>query len=458
MSRTRIARSVPARLAAAAALVTALAVGVVLSPAAEPGGAELLLTVGDVTATTALLWLAAPGASRAELVVEPGPATAGAIRTIALGPDGLAVAELSGLDPGHRHRYRLHAGGRPVLGEFVTAPAPDDPAPVRVVWSGDLGARGHCRTPEGWRVFDAIAERRPDLFLFVGDTLYADHRCGGDAIPGADFVARTLEEFRAKHRYNRGDPALQRLLRTTSVSAVWDDHEVRNNFAAATEPVAPVGLQAFLDYWPVASPADDPTRLYRRLRWGRLLDVFILDTRQYRSPNGMRDGAGKTMLGAAQRRWLVDEVTRSPARWKVIVSSVSLSIPKGWPFGDSWAVQRVLGYETGFATERDVILRELRARGVDELVVLVADLHFGATMTHRPLPGLTVHELSAGPLAASMPPPEPPAEGLQTHVHFTRGGTSTFGELHVGEKQVTTRLFDGTGRLLAERALAAGPR
>lgn len=436
-------------VAGAAALL--LVVALLSAPA--PAGGDVLVTVGDVTATTALLWLSAPGMSRAALVVEPGRAP-GDARTLVLEPDGRAVAALTGLEPGRRHRYRLRAGRGSVAGTFVTAPAPDDPAPVRVVWSGDLGARGHCRRPGGWRVFDAIAARRPDVVLFAGDTIYADHRCGHAAVAGADFVARTLEEFRAKHRYNRADPALQRLLRATSVAAVWDDHDVRNNFAMATERLGPVGLRAFLDSWPVSAPGHEPARLYRRLRWGGLLEMFILDTRQYRSPHRMRDGPGKTMLGEAQRRWLVDAVAGSPARWKVIVSSVSLSIPKGWPFGDSWAPRRVLWYETGYATERDAILRALGTRGVDQVVVLAADVHFGALMTHRPPAApLEVHELIAGPLAASMPSPRAPADGLQTEIHFTHGGTATFGELHVTPDRAMVRLFDGAGRLLAERAL-----
>src|SRR5207249_2217020 len=79
------------------------------------------------------------------------------------------------------------------------------------------------------------------------------------------------------------------------------------------------------------------TRLYRRFRWGRLLEVFILDTRQYRSLNRETDGPGKSMLGAAQKRWLLDGVTSSTAVWKVVVTSVSLSIPTGKPDArDSW--------------------------------------------------------------------------------------------------------------------------
>ena len=62
--------------------------------------------------------------------------------------------------------------------------------------------------------------------------------------------------------------------------AIWDDHEVKNDFAGPSEPLMPVGRQAFLDYWPIPPPPDEPTRLYRKVRWGKLLEVFILDTRQ----------------------------------------------------------------------------------------------------------------------------------------------------------------------------------
>ena len=109
-----------------------------------------------------------------------------------------------------------------------------------------------------------MARRQPDLFLFVGDTVYADQLCGQRPhVPGADYVATTLAEFHGKHRYNRADPALQEFFRTTSVFAIWDDHEVRNNFAGPTEPLMPVGLQALLDYWPIQGPPEEPRRLYR---------------------------------------------------------------------------------------------------------------------------------------------------------------------------------------------------
>jgi alkaline phosphatase D len=387
------------------------------------------------------------------IVLESAPPAGPVTLGVPPDADGVARVALRELRPGRRHRYRILTGdGRTAEGEFVTAPAPDEAAPVRLLWSGDLGARRHCaERPYG--VFTAMARRRPDLFLFVGDTVYADHRCPG--VAGAERAARTRPEFRARYLHNLGDAAVQGLLRRTSVTAIWDDHEVRGNFSGPTEPLTPVGRAAFLDAWPVATPPGEPTRLHRRRRWGALLEIFVLDTRQYRSANRRPDGPHKTMLGAAQRRWLVEAVAASPALWKVVVSSVPLSLPKGWPVSDSWAPRSVLGYRTGFARERDEILARLRAAGVRNLVVLAADVHFATAIAHAPAPGFRLWELVAGPLAAGTKDPWPPAAGLGSRVLFAHGGQPTFGELGVGVDALDVRFYGGDGALLWEHRLPA---
>src|SRR5439155_917496 len=240
-----------------------------------------------------------------------------------------------------------------------------------------------------------------DFFTFNGDTIYADHVCRATTphVAGNEFVAVSLDEYRAKHRYNREDPAVQELLRVTSVYAAWDDHEVTNNFSGPTEPLMPVGRRAFRDYWAIDGPAEEPDRLYRSVRWGRSLEVFILDTRQYRSRNEALDGPDKTMLGAAQRSWLLERVSASDATWKLIVSSVPLGV---FTRSDSWTSANVLGYPrpgAGFAWERDLILRTLRERGVRNVVFLSGDVHHAQFLRHE-VDGYVVHELMAGPLAA----------------------------------------------------------
>lgn len=439
--------------------LTAIAVGLLslgASGAWSPASAPLV-AVGDVTDTAAVLWARGPTAGplrlelttaepawRRSLVIEPWP-----------GRDLTARVRLDALTPGTRYDYRLHAGAAAVTGHFVTAPAPDRPAPLRLLWSGDLGARGFCRPTEGgYAVFDTMASRRPERFLFLGDTIYADHRCAGDGIvPGGDFVARTLAEFHAKHRYARQDPAMQRFLTGTAVWATWDDHDVRNNFAGPEEELMAVGRQAFVDYWPIDTPAGEPRRLYRRFRHGSLAEIFILDTRQYRSGNCRRDGPDKTMLGERQRRWLTEGLATSSALWKLVASSVPVSITKGWPCGDSWAAADLLVLTTGFADERDAILRDLRDRGVANVVFLVADVHFALVAAHEPWSGFRFYELIAGPLAARPKRSRTPDGDLGSRVLFAAGGRATFGEVEIEPHALTVRIFDGAGSLLWDRRL-----
>jgi alkaline phosphatase D len=285
----------------------------------------------------------------------------------------------------------------------------------------------------------------------VGDTIYADHVCGeAEHVPGYDFVARRLADFWAKHRYNREDPAVQAYFRRASVYAIWDDHEVRNDFAGPTEPLMEPGRRAFIDYFPIRPPREEPGRLYRQFRWGALLEVFIVDTRQYRSPNTAVDGPGKTMLGATQRRWLVDAVAGSTAVWKIVVSTVPLSVPTGGPAHDSWSNASARGvpeeHGTGFAVERDGILRALRQRGVKNLVVLAADVHHAELIRHHPTPEWSFHEFIAGPLSANPGKPRPLDARLTPRSLWSLGGTANFGDIAIDTTGLTVRIVDALGQ------------
>lgn len=433
-----------------------LAVLLLLPALASPSTGRLLVAVGDVTATSAVLW--ARGPSEGQLRVEYGPAGAPPAGTASLAvtrsQDLTGKIGLVELRPATRYAYQVEGGGVTASGEFVTAPAPDAPGPVTFVWSGDLGSSGFCRRRDGgYRIFAAMARQRADFFLFVGDTIYADHRCRGpEMVPGGDFVATTLPEFHRKYRFNREDPALSAFLAGTSVNVIWDDHEVRNDFSGSSDPLMPVGRQAFLEYWPILPPAQEPTRLYRSLRWGRLLEVFILDTRQYRSPNSALDGPAKTMLGPAQRRWLIEEVAASTALWKVVVSSVSLSVSTGKTHRDSWSNASVWGVpeenSTGFAVERDAILRAWAGRGVKNLVFLVADVHHAELIRHQPTGQFSLHEFIAGPLSAGLGRPRALDAGLNPRSLFARGGVNNFGVVRVEPAHLTVRIVDEDGAVL----------
>lgn len=437
-------------------LVAALAAP---AAAAEPG---LLVTVGEVTDTAAMVWVRGVAWGEVTVRYEPVPrptdspsAPAGGARgEIRVAPSQHLTGKLAlqPLEPATRYRYTVSQNAAEIEGEFVTAPAPTAALPVRFTWSGGLGSRGHCRKPgDGYPIFRALARIPSDFFLFVGDTIYADHVCGGtEHASGYDFVARRLADFWAKHRYNREDPAVQAYFRRASVYAIWDDHEVRDNFAGPTEPSMEPGRRAFIDYFPIQPPREEPGRLYRQFRWGALLEVFILDTRQYRSPNTAVDGPGKTMLGATQRRWLVDAVAGSSAVWKVVVSSVPLSVPTGGRAHDSWSNANARGvpeeHSTGFAVERDAILRALRQRGVKNLVVLAADVHHAELIRHHPTPEWSFHEFIAGPLSAGPGKPHPLDAALTPRSLWSLGGTPNFGDIAVDATGLTVRIVDGLGQ------------
>jgi alkaline phosphatase D len=166
------------------------------------------------------------------------------------------------------------------------------------------------------------------------------------------------------------------------------------------------------------------------------------------------------MLGAAQRRWLVDNLTASTAVWKVAVSSVSLSIPTGKPERrDSWSNASVYGTPqeggTGFAVERDAILRRLHEGGVKNLVFLVADVHHAELIRHHPTPEWSFHEFVAGPLSATLGRPRPLDEALNPRSLFATGGTNNFGELVIEPGTLAVRLIGEDGAALFRHTIGA---
>ena len=310
-------------------------------------GSEVLpqgVAVGDVGPQSGLLWLRTDGPASVQiewasvsrwdraskLATVMAPVSRTALITTTAETDYTLTIPLEGLSPATRYRYyvlvgsadqtsRQRSASLAARGEFTTLPDEKTSAAVTFAWSGDLGGQGRCRQGiGGYPIFDVIHRNSPDFFLFLGDTIYSDHPCPSPPNePGADFKATTLQTYRVRHRYQRGAEALRRFLRTVPVYVIWDDHEVRNNFAGPYDEQMPAGRQALREYWPIASPEQDPHRMYRSVRCGADLELFILDTRQYRSRNEDRDGPFKTMLGDAQLEWLLDGLSTSTATWKV---------------------------------------------------------------------------------------------------------------------------------------------
>jgi alkaline phosphatase D len=400
------------------------------------------VAAGDVTATTAVLWARADREAVLHVRVSGGahrrvpPTTATAAR------DFTARVRVVGLRPNTSYRYRVWFSraapgvgrGDAAAGSFRTAPADGVAAPVRLAFGGDISGQNVCRhSVEGIPIAETIAGWRPDVFVGLGDMIYADNACdpvgryGDPQVPGGFGPAIDVAGFREHWRYNRADPALQRVLAGTSYVGVWDDHEVVNDFGPLTDApttppytgahLLPLGRQAFLDY----SPLGSEERLYRSLRWGRNLELFVLDTRSFRDANSALDDgvAPKTMLGREQLEWLKASLAASDATWKVIVSSVPMSIPTGFPPAngrDGWAN---FDQATGFERELLDILRFMQARGLERPVWITTDVHFAEAFRYRPFtddPNFVVHELATGPLNAGIFPTRSFDETLRPEV------------------------------------------
>lgn len=359
-----------AGLAVPGLLGTSACAPAILNPDSSTG-LSLGYVSGDVSSDSALVWLRAEAGSRVALHYgnEPGLTQfqTTSFRAVDAGADHSAIFSLDRLEPGSRYYYRAVVDGRkpgPVA-SFVTAPRADDNSKVTFCFSGD--------TRQGYKPFTvmhAVRAQRPDFFLHLGDTIYADRN-------GA---ARTLPEFWDKYRINRDDAAAQSCFAETSVYVMWDDHEVEDDYLPG-HPLAPIGRKAFLDYWPVRRPANDPEQIYRAVRWGRAVDLIILDTRQYRAPDR------STMLGRRQKDWFFDRLANSSATFKF----VGTTVPMAGGGKDRW---------DGYPAERDEILAFIHQKKISGVVFMSADLHYAA-VTKIPN-GNGLIDITAGPLAAPL--------------------------------------------------------
>jgi len=183
-----------------------------------------------------------------------------------VGPGGVAHLDVTGLSPGRRYRYRVTGEGTASDDfAFTTAPSPDDARPVRLAVSADLDVDPAFDSP----ILETLAAAAPDLFVSLGDWPYADNAPG----------AVTLGEYRQRHLAARGTDKVQAWLRTVGVRAIYDDHEVGNDWDAelgARDPQRVAAALAAWDEWFPVRGAPAEAR-YRSWRWGAHVECFLLD-------------------------------------------------------------------------------------------------------------------------------------------------------------------------------------
>jgi alkaline phosphatase D len=288
------------------------------------------------------------------------------------------------------YRFRVGDFTSPV-GRTRPAPAKGDSEQVRFVTAS-------CQNYEAgfYTAHRDIADQKPDFVAFLGDYIYegAAREVGGGVVRSHDGPEPTdIAAYRNRYALYKGDADLQAAHAACPWFVIWDDHEVENNYAglipqdpADAAVFAERRRQAYQAWWehqPVAldPPEGDDFTIYRRASWGSLLDISLLDGRQYRTDQGCGDATlnldpacpdafeeTRTMLGADQEAWLIDGLSKDTAAWSVVAQQTV--------FGNVMLGDAVLNYDQwdGYQASRNRVVDSLDPSR--NTVVLTGDIHF----------------------------------------------------------------------------------
>ncbi|MGY3201099.1 alkaline phosphatase D family protein [Streptomyces sp. TE5632] len=321
--------------------------------------------------------------------------------------DHTVKADIRGLTPATDYWFRFSAGGTdsPVA-RTRTAPAAD---------AAVTGLRFGVVSCSNWEAGHFSAYRhlaaRGDLdaWLHLGDYIYeygtGEYGTRGRTVrphaPAHEIV--TLADYRVRHATYKTDPDLQALHAKAPVVAIWDDHEFANDAWSggagnhtegaegswATRQAA--AKQAYFEWMPVRPALAGTT--YRRLRFGRLADLSLLDLRSFRSQqvplgDGEVDDPDRTLTGRAQLDWLKAGLSASDTTWRLVGTSVMISplalgaLPASLlkPLAELLDLpQEGLALNTdqwdGYTDDRRELLAHLRTNAIGNTVFLTGDIH-----------------------------------------------------------------------------------
>src|SRR6266568_3742164 len=322
--------------------------------------------------------------------------------------DFTAKALIEGLPAGQDIFYRIafqdHATptivGETQVGHFRTAPS--ERRSVSFLWSGDTAGQGWGidEARGGMRSYATMRKSYPDFFIHSGDSIYADCPISTEQkLPNGQIwknvvteekskVAETLAEFRGNYKYNLLDRNVRAFNAEVPIFAQWDDHEVTDDWCPGVPvprgsysersilKLAARGNRAFREFMPMRETLAEAGRIYRKISYGPLLDIFLLDMRSYRTANSAGDKA--LILGAAQLAWLKRELMNSHATWKVIAAD----LPIGLISYD--AIAHGDGPPRGRELEVADLLAFIKHAGVRNTVWITADMHYTAAHYYDP--------------------------------------------------------------------------
>ena len=338
--------------------------------------------------------------------------------------DYIVKLRVADLRPDTRYHYRLSYGPKQdqlrqsMPGSFRTLAGRNGTGPfsIAVVTGMNYTAFHHTgnshmlpyRGPDkelGYPALASILSLKPDFFVGTGDNVYYD-------FPGGGFGhlqrgrAETQHQMRMKHQEQYSQPRFLELFRGVATYWMKDDHDHRFNdsdpfnptllyerFEAETyaktnlhprlsgsgsAPSHELGLRIFREQLPVVDPRDPEAVTYRTLRVSRGLQIWIVEGRDYRSPNDMPDGPEKTIWGTKQRNWLKQTLLESEATFKLLISATPMV------GSDSTAKRDNHVNPKGFRHEGDAFFEWLQESGfsTERFFIVCGDRHWQYRAIH----------------------------------------------------------------------------
>ncbi len=313
--------------------------------------------------------------------------------------------ELKDLKPGSQYLFACETSVEgevhsPRMGTFRTAPEPSEAKPVRfcVMTCQGYPDRDH---PDGHPIYPSMTAKDPDFISLTGDLIYYDNDAPS---------AMTLDLAHLHWQRMFSLPRLVDTLSRTSTYWLKDDHDTLDNDSWPGQKYGEVtfeeGQKIFRQQAPLGSDS------YRTFRWGKDLQIWLTDGRDFRSPNRMKDGPDKTIWGAEQKAWFKRTVQESDATWKVLISPTPIVGPDRKGKNDNHANE-------GFAHEGNEIRNWLKQNVPDNFFVVCGDRHW---QYHSVDPETGVKEFSVGAASNSHAGGTPGRNPKIHRFHKVQGG------------------------------------
>ena len=262
-------------------------------------------------------------------------------------------------------------------GSFRTPPEETTVAPVSFTTSTCQYFWSYDDSVAGFNTYQSMLKLNPDFFVQTGDYVYYDK-------PGPS--ATTPEKARHKWHAINGWPALINFFRRVPTYLIKDDHDLLSDDShAQTDDYGQLSYDEGLAIWRENAPVVD--KPYRTVRWGKDLQVWLLEGREYRTPNEVPDSQEKTILGDEQKAWLTRTLDTSDATFKVVISATPVVGPDRKNKSDNHA-------NAAFQTEGEWLRNTLSAQ--EHTYVINGDRHWQYVSQDR---ATALIEFGSGPVS-----------------------------------------------------------